>query len=728
MSWTGIVIKVAIGLGAVIFVHELGHFLVAKACGVRCDKFFLGFDVGGYKISHRWGETEYGIGILPLGGYVKMLGQDDDPSHLAEQMQKSQVDAADTDAVAVTGPDGEQYYVNRRSYLAKSVPQRMAIISAGVIMNVIFAFIFAVVAYGLGVTYMPCIVSQTIPGSPAWQANIQSGDEIVKLGDRVDPSFIQLKGGVTLGDLQNGIPCVIRREATGDEEHLVLKPDQGRGLATIGIVGPQSLELATQMPTFEDTPAAAATLVDPENAAEDTSVHFQGDDRIVRVGDVAVDDYRHFAAELARQPSVPLRVTVRRTIEQPATADTPAEAEELSFEVPANPMRRFGLVMKMGPISAVQTGSPAEAAGLTAGDVIEQVDGQPMAGTDGQFDTWDAVSLPEYLRKAAADGREVEFTVLRNGTDADAPERETIRITPRVPTMYTTLLPAGAPMAADAIGVVYSIENEVRAVLPGTPAAATDQPPQPGDRITIAKILRPKDDDGKAPEPVVIRLTPEEPSWLGRLVRAVFGGSEQEEPTGLRNWPMLLNRVQGLPEGTRVELAVHREGADPYELKLIPQAAAGLFLAERGFNFQPIERIRLATTFSDQVRLGWNETVDSLTMVFRFLKKIGTQVPVTALGGPVTIAKAAGYSASEGVGKLLVFLTVLSANLAVLNFLPIPLLDGGHMVFLAWEGIRGRPASERFVIALHMAGFVFIVGLMLFVIALDLNIIPRGLN
>ena len=84
-----VVLKVALGLGAVIFVHELGHFLVAKACGVKCEKFFIGFDVGGYKLSKKIGETEYGVGILPLGGYVKMLGQDDDPAHIAEQMPAS---------------------------------------------------------------------------------------------------------------------------------------------------------------------------------------------------------------------------------------------------------------------------------------------------------------------------------------------------------------------------------------------------------------------------------------------------------------------------------------------------------------------------------------------------------------------------------------------------------------------------------------------------------------
>ncbi len=77
-----IILKVGCGLGFVIFVHELGHFLVAKACGVKCEKFYLGFDIYGLKFcKFQWGETEYGIGILPLGGYVKMLGQDDNPAH-----------------------------------------------------------------------------------------------------------------------------------------------------------------------------------------------------------------------------------------------------------------------------------------------------------------------------------------------------------------------------------------------------------------------------------------------------------------------------------------------------------------------------------------------------------------------------------------------------------------------------------------------------------------------
>ena len=217
-------LQAAAGLGLLIFVHELGHFAVAKWCGVQCDKFMIGFDIGGYKLSHKWGETVYGIGILPLGGYVKMLGQDDDPNQIAEQMEKSQVQA-DEDGVEVSGPGGQKYVVDRRSYLAKSVPQRMAIISAGVIMNVIFAFIFAFIAFGVGVPEMPCTVSQTAPGSPAWEADLRTGDHIQEIAGIENPSFQQLTGKVMLANLDEGVPLVIstRRERFAANAHTQTK-------------------------------------------------------------------------------------------------------------------------------------------------------------------------------------------------------------------------------------------------------------------------------------------------------------------------------------------------------------------------------------------------------------------------------------------------------------------------------------------------------------------------
>ena len=88
------IFKVAAGLGFVIFVHELGHFLAAKMCGVKCEKFYVGFDppmkyLPSALLKFQWGETEYGIGIIPLGGYVKMLGQDDIPTRAAEEAERT---------------------------------------------------------------------------------------------------------------------------------------------------------------------------------------------------------------------------------------------------------------------------------------------------------------------------------------------------------------------------------------------------------------------------------------------------------------------------------------------------------------------------------------------------------------------------------------------------------------------------------------------------------------
>ena len=89
------------------------------------------------------------------------------------------------------------------------------------------------------------------------------------------------------------------------------------------------------------------------------------------------------------------------------------------------------------------------------------------------------------------------------------------------------------------------------------------------------------------------------------------------------------------------------------------------------------------------------------------------------MGGPGMIAVAATSEASQGTSRLLLFLTLLSANLAIVNFLPIPVLDGGHMVFLAYEGLFRRPVSEKVEILLTWGGLFFILGLMIFVSSMD---------
>ena len=158
---------------------------------------------------------------------------------------------------------------------------------------------------------------------------------------------------------------------------------------------------------------------------------------------------------------------------------------------------------------------------------------------------------------------------------------------------------------------------------------------------------------------------------------------------------------------------------------LLPVEAPDWFNPERGFRFEPLAFERKAESFSDACALGGRATLDELTVVFRTVPPSAPIRFPRKLGGPWMIIEAAMAYADQGTSALLVFLTMLSANLAVLNILPIPVLDGGHLVFLAYEGVRGKPANERVQVVLTYFGLVFIIGLMVWVCGLDFGLISR---
>jgi regulator of sigma E protease len=198
------------------------------------------------------------------------------------------------------------------------------------------------------------------------------------------------------------------------------------------------------------------------------------------------------------------------------------------------------------------------------------------------------------------------------------------------------------------------------------------------------------------------------------------------------NWPLLLLLIQDNSPEFEVELKVTRpnptQGSNPaqsnsptHTVTLKPYSSDNAFWHARGLLLSPLKEMHVAKDMKEQTELAFNETGSALMSVVRFLQKIGGQVSVKALGGPLTIAQVAGEAAFEGVGALLMMLVMLSANLAVLNFLPIPVLDGGHMVFLLYEGITGRPVNEKVAIALQTVGLLFLLSLMLFVTSMDIS-------
>ena len=288
-SWL-VILQVAVGLGFVIFVHELGHFLVAKACGVKCEKFYIGFDINGWSLGKfTWGETEYGIGILPLGGYVKMLGQDDNPAAAAREAQRAKdiIESGDLPPEPTADPHPAW---DPRSYPAQTVPERMAIISAGVIMNVIFAVFLAAWAFGLGVQELTCEVSSVRPGGAAWRAGLRTGDEIVAIGSKTEPVFTDLQKGVTLGDPVKGIDFTVRRPSDKSERTVTLHPDTDLGIPTVGVTSPFSVTLPDNL---EPGLPGAAARAKPA---------FEAGDTIRAVDDVPIASYADLIASLMRAP------------------------------------------------------------------------------------------------------------------------------------------------------------------------------------------------------------------------------------------------------------------------------------------------------------------------------------------------------------------------------------------------------------------------------------------
>jgi regulator of sigma E protease len=684
------ILEIFLGVGFIIFVHELGHFAVAKFCGVKCEKFYLGFDIGGWKFcKFRWGETEYGIGILPLGGYVKMLGQEDNPAKLKEEIERAKLQQgavegqprSTTTAGAEDGParididiaQAEKALYDPRSYLAKSVPKRMAIISAGVIMNVIFAFLMAAVAYALGVEQAVSVVGKALPGGAAWRADLRPDDVILQIDGKDIDRFDDIRKSVPFTDAAQGVSLTIQRPGEKKPFTKVLHPDRTGDLPMIGLT-PQKRPVLFQSESDEQ-------FLQPGSSAVKIADRLQGGDRIAAIEGEKIERYSQVEAFMVNHPDEPLQITLERLL--PDEEDRPAKSETIEAVLPPQPMRTLGLVMEMGEIAAVQDDSPAKEAGLQAGDRILKIDGEPDVDSDV-----DPMRLPDKLRRRA--GETITLTVEREKSDKELKFSVKLR---RVDWAEPSL-DKKSPVSIPQLGIAYRVRNCVAEVEPGSPAAKAGI--ARGATVLSAVIIPPKD---KNTNPKIISQNQI---------------SYDFEKT---SWPDFFFDLQIVDPESTVKLklkdkAVEMRSAD----------AVGWFNPDRGLEFEPMTFVQRADSLGEALRLGAAETGDALTMVLRILRGMGSgQISPTNLGGPGTIFYVAYLSAKHGFASLLIFLTLLSANLAVLNVLPIPMLDGGHLVFLTYEGIRGKPANERVQIVLSVIGLFLLLGLMIFVIGMDIQ-------
>ncbi|MDO9322623.1 MAG: RIP metalloprotease RseP, partial [Pseudomonas sp.] len=319
-------------------------------------------------------------------------------------------------------------------------------------------------------------------------------------------------------------------------------------------------------------------------------------------------------------------------------------------------------------IGAVESASLAASAGLVAGQELVAVDGEPVSG-------WAAVNL-QLVRRLGESGT---LEVLVREADSNVETAHQLQLS-------GWLQGVAEPDPITALGI------------------APWRPEIP---------------------PLLAEFDPEGPAQaaglkVGDLLLALNGAP-------LTQWQQVVERVRGLA-GQRVLFSVQRSSQVievPVTLAVRgdDKARSGYLGAGVQAPKWPAEMLREvsfnpAEAVVEGLRRTWTMSVLTLDSMKKML--IG-ELSVKNLSGPITIAKVAGASAQSGFGDFLNFLAYLSISLGVLNLLPIPVLDGGHLLFYLVEWARGRPLSERVQAWGMQIGISMIVGIMLLALVNDLG-------
>jgi len=319
-------------------------------------------------------------------------------------------------------------------------------------------------------------------------------------------------------------------------------------------------------------------------------------------------------------------------------------------------------------IGAVESGSIADKAGLTVGQEIVSVDGDPTSG-------WAAVNL-QLVRRLGESGT-IAVNVRDQGATVDSP---------RQLVLSDWLKGADEPDPIKSLGI--------RPWRPSLP-------------------------------PVLAELDPKGPAQAAGLKTGDRLIALDDQP--VNEWQQVVDWVRARPD-TKVSLHVERDGAQLYLPLTLAARGEGkattgyLGAGVKGADWPP-EMLREVSygplaAIQEGARRTWTMSVLTLDSL---RKMLFGELSVKNLSGPITIAKVAGASAQSGVGDFLNFLAYLSISLGVLNLLPIPVLDGGHLLFYLIEWARGRPLSERVQGWGVQIGISLVVGVMLLALVNDLG-------
>lgn len=582
------VILVIAGIGLLIFIHELGHFLMAKKIGARVLAFSLGF--GPAILKKQWGETEYRLSLFPLGGYVKLAGENPDEEK--------------------TGASYE--------FSSKSIGQRASVLVAGVALNALLAFVAFIVAFQIGVPFITSEVGDVIPGQPAWQAGIQKGDKITEIGGIDDPDFEDIFTVVALSNTTTGIPIKVKRGNDIFHTEVIPMYDQEHGLQRIGIMPATSLEI-DKIFAFENN----------ESPARDAGIQVK--DLVVAVNGKRITSESEFREVESQSAGKEITLTLLRN------------GEEIKVKVTPSKISRWmlGLSGASSIIDGVKYNSIASKAGLMKGDEIIEVNSNPIIGFTGFKNAF-----------MAYEDKTCILTVKRNN---------------KVTLVSVPLEDAGAKEEfLKSITPFYGLT--IDSVVPGFPAEKIGL--QPGDKI--------------------ISLNEKELHHWNELLLAVVSGQGK---------PITIGWMRGTEKLTSA-IAPQKNG----------ETAAGSI----GVKFREKTEFKKYGLIGSCV-VGFKKAVINVQRLYLTLRGFFSQrLSTKNVGGFILIAQASYESAKVGMGKLVYFLGILSLQLALLNILPVPVLDGGHLLFLLIEKIKGSPVSQKTLSIAQYIGFAMIISLVIY--------------
>ncbi len=599
------VLQVVLGIGLVIFVHEAGHFIAARLCGVRVDVFSLGF--GPPLFGWRRGPTRYQVALVPLGGYVKMAGEELSTRHTRPGELPSAREGGDL-------------------LWEKSVGQRFFIYSGGVLMNVVFGLVVFPFVLFAGLPVISPVLGPAVPGSPAWERGVPAGARVVSINGREVFDFIHIPTEVALsGDNPSLFELQLPGTEGTTEITVSARYNEARGVYMVG-VGP-SHDLAGHIDVRPKSAAAAAGL--------------GAETQLLGIVGYPDDLPLNLQVQLAFQTAEPLELRVRDADDAPEriVVLTPGLRDD------APPI--LGVEAVARRVDAVRPTPNVRKLGIAKGDRVLSVNGTTvLRGGD-------------FLRQLLDSQGPLALEVERGGQ--------------LLSLSLGALSPAEAMRLADDVAVQTDFDTSEIAVTPGS--AADEAGLISGDRIVAI--------DG---QPVTA-------------------------------WTDVLDLVQaGREGGAPLRVQVERGAAESLTLLDFEITPRGVPRPDYGFSLRldtyTYRAETLGAAISGGVRSSWRMLAD----VWLTLQRILTaEVSAKNIGGIITIAAVSSDFADEGWAKFFFFLCMLSMNLAFLNVLPIPVLDGGHLFFLIVEKIKGSPVSERTLGYSQIIGLVLIVSLMVYV-------------